>query len=191
MPLAEKIVKKYRYDDYVTWSDEERWELINGLPFNMTPAPSIKHQNTVGTIYSNLRLKLQGKGCRPFIAPADVVLSEFNVVQPDVFVVCNEEKITDTNIQGPPDLIIEVLSPSTALKDKREKKAIYEKYGVREYIIIDPMEFYLERFALKEGMYGESELLGPQDVLLLHSIESIEVPLWEIFDVEKPGLSGG
>jgi len=63
VPLAERIKKKYTYNDYVRWSDEERWELINGVPYSMTPAPSIKHQNTVGIFYSNLKLKLQGKAC--------------------------------------------------------------------------------------------------------------------------------
>ena len=113
------------------------------------------------------------------------------MVQPDVFVVCNEKKITDANIQGAPDIIVEVLSPSTALKDKGEKKTIYERYGVREYIIIDQIEFYIERFVLKEGVYGDSELLGPQDTLLLYCIENVDIPLWEVFDVEKPDLSEG
>jgi len=191
VPLAKRVEKKYTYNDYIKWSDEERWELIDGAPYNMTPVPSIKHQKAVGTFYSILKLKLQDTACKPFIAPADVVLSEFDVVQPDVFVVCNEKKITDANIQGAPDLIVEVLSPSTALKDKREKKTIYEKYGVREYIIIDPIEFYIERFVLKEDMYGGPELLGPQNTLLLHCIENVDIPLWEVFDVEKPDLSEG
>ncbi|ODS34638.1 MAG: hypothetical protein SCARUB_00218 [Candidatus Scalindua rubra] len=185
MPLVEKIKKKYTYNDYIKWSDEERWEIINGVPYNMTPAPSIKHQNAVGTFYSNLKQKLQGKPCKPFIAPADVILSEFDVVQPDVFVVCDEKKITDSNIQGTPDLIVEVLSPSIALKDKREKKVLYEKYGVMEYIIIDPIEFYIERFVLEEGAYGKPELLGSQDVLTLHCLERVDIPLWEVFEVEK------
>lgn len=185
MPLVESIKKKYTYNDYIKWPDEERWELINGAPYNMTPAPGIKHQNAAGAFYSNLKQKLYGKPCKPFIAPADVVLSEYDVVQPDVFGVCDEEKITDANIQGAPDLIVEVLSPSTALKDKREKKVLYEKYGVKEYIIIDPIEFYIERFVLKEGMYGKPELLGTQDVLTLHCFENVDIPLWEVFEVEK------
>jgi Uma2 family endonuclease len=185
VPLVERIKKKYTYNDYIKLPDEERWELINGAPYNITPAPSINHQNAAGTFYSNLKQKLQGSPCKPFIAPADVVLSEFDVVQPDVFVVCDEKKITDANIQGTPDLIVEVLSPSTALKDKREKKVLYEKYGVKEYIVIDPIEFYIERFVLKEGMYGEPELLGPQDVLMLHCLENVDIPLWEVFEVEK------
>ncbi len=83
MPLAERVEKKYTYNDYIKWSDEERWELVNGAPYNMTLAPGIKHQNAVGDFYSILKLKLQGRSCKPFIVPADVVFSEFDVVQPD------------------------------------------------------------------------------------------------------------
>ncbi|MEA3415917.1 MAG: Uma2 family endonuclease [Thermodesulfobacteriota bacterium] len=71
--------------------------------------------------------------CFVGIAPTDVVFSEHDVVQPDVFVVCDQKKITEANIQSSPDLIMEVLSPATSLKDKREKKNLYEKYGVKEY----------------------------------------------------------
>lgn len=190
MPLVERVKSKYTYNDYIKWPDEERWELIMGVPYNMTPAPSINHQNAAGTFYSNLKQKLQGRPCKPFISPVDVVLSEFDVVQSDVFVVCDEKKITTANIQGAPDLIVEVLSPSTALKDKREKKVLYEKYGVREYIIIDTIEFYIERFVLKEGQYGEPELLGPQDVLMLHCLENVDITLWDVFEVEKAKPEG-
>ncbi|MBI3814523.1 MAG: Uma2 family endonuclease, partial [Nitrospinae bacterium] len=79
-------------------------------------------------------------------------------------------------------------------KDKREKKFLYEKYGVKEYIIIDAIEQYVERFVLKEGRYGGSEVFGPQEVLRLFSfpletcgdrLEGIDIPLWEVFEVEK------
>jgi len=116
MPVARKRTKKYSYSDYLSWPDEERWEIIDGGVYNMTPAPTIKHQNIAGILYATLNQNLKGRSCRPFIAPADVVLSEHDVVQPDVLVVCDEKKITEANIQGAPDLVVEVLSPSTALK---------------------------------------------------------------------------
>lgn len=114
------------------------------------------------------------------------MFSEHDVVQPDILVVCDEKKVAEANIQGAPDLVIEALSPATALKDKREKKALYERYGVREYIIIDPIELYVERFILKGKRYGESELFGPQEVLSLNSLEGMVIPLWDIFEVEAP-----
>ncbi|MCF6356020.1 MAG: Uma2 family endonuclease [Candidatus Polarisedimenticolaceae bacterium] len=183
MTVVEKRAEKYTYSDYLTWLDDERWEIIDGEAYNMTPAPGIKHQNVVGTTFSLLKQKLKGKPCRPFVAPTDVVLSDHDVVQPDIIVVCDEKKITEASIQGAPDLVVEVLSPATALKDKREKKALYERSAVREYIIIDPFELYVERFVLKGKRYGESEIFGPQEVLPLNSLTGIDITLWEVFEV--------
>jgi Uma2 family endonuclease len=181
MTTAEKITKKYTFTDYLSWPESERWELIDGVPYSMTPAPSFKHQSITGAFFAILRNQLVGNACVAVIAPTDVVLSESDIVQPDVFVVCDKKKITEANIQGAPDLIIEVLSPATALKDKREKKALYEKYGVREYIMAYPLEGYVERFILKDNKYGTPELFGAQEKVLLHSLEKIEIPLADIF----------
>ena len=185
MALAHKEDKRYSYFDYENWPDEERWELIDGAAYDMSPAPGIKHQNAVLIFSRILGNKLFGKTCRPFIAPTDVVLSEYDVVQPDVFVVCDKNKITEKNIQGAPDLVVEVLFPSTVLKDKREKKALYEKYGVKEYILVDPMELYAERFLLEKKGYGGAEIFGPQEILSLKSMEGIDIPLWEVFEVDR------
>lgn len=187
-PSIKKSLQKFTWSDYITWPDSERWEIIDGVAYNMTPAPSVRHQILAGKFYSQLDQKLKNKPCRPFIAPVDVVLSEYDIVQPDVFVVCDKKKITDRNIQGSPDLAVEILSPFTALKDLRDKKTLYEKYGVKEYIIIDPIEEYVERFGLgKDGTYGKGEIFGPQEVLSFKSFEGIEANLWEIFEVEKLG----
>jgi Uma2 family endonuclease len=143
-----------------------------------------------GKLYSRLEHRLEqwlsNKACRPFIAPVDVVLSEYDIVQPDVFVVCDRNKITDANIQGAPEVVIEVLSPATALKDLREKKNLYEKFGVKEYVIIDPLEEYAERFCLgADGTYTKGEVFGPLELLPFKLLEGIEVNLSEIFEVEK------
>ncbi len=189
MPVAKKRAEKYTCSDYLTWPDDERWEIIGGEAYNMTPAPGIKHQNVVVNFTRIIGNELKGKPCRPFVAPTDVVLSNHDVVQPDIFVVCDEKKITEANIQGAPDLVVEVLSPATALKDKREKRALYERSAVREYIIIDPIELYVERFVLKGKRYGESEIFGPQEVLPLTSLKGIDITLWEIFEVAAPDAS--
>ena len=192
MPLAQKAEKKLTYADYITWPDGERWELIDGQAYNMTPAPSFRHQKIVFNFASLLRDALKGNPCVAGIAPTDVVLSESDVVQPDVFVVCDEKKITEANIQGAPDLIIEVISPATALKDKREKKALYEKHGVKEYIIVDPTDQYVERFLLeKDAHYAKGEVFGPMEVFLLVALKGIEIPLWKVFEVEEPKKNNG
>ncbi|MFV1951420.1 MAG: Uma2 family endonuclease [Nitrospinota bacterium] len=183
MPLALKTDKKFTYKDYFEWPDDERWELIGGVAYNMTPAPSLRHQTVVVNFSRILGNKLVDKPCRLFVAPTDVVLSEYDVVQPDVLVVCDKKKITEANIQGAPDLVVEVISPSTTVKDKREKKACYEKYGVKEYIIVDPIENYVERFYLEEdGTYSKDDIFGPKEVLPLTSLKEIELSLSEVFE---------
>ncbi len=191
MSLPEKKEDKYTYSNYLKWPGDERWEIIGGYAHNMTPAPSVRHQSVAVNFVAFLKQKLKGKPCKPFIAPTDVVLSEYDVVQPDVFVVCDEKKITEQNIQGAPDLIIEILSPFTALKDKREKKGLYAKYGVKEYILVDPVAMYAERFALEKNRYASAEVFGSQEVLPLSFLEEINIPLWEIFEVEPPGEKPG
>jgi len=185
MPLARKVEEKFTYQDYITWPDDERWELIDGIAYNMTPAPTFKHQSIVLNFSNILKNNLKGQPCIPGIAPTDVVLSENGVVQHDVFVVCDKSKITEKNIQGAPDLVIEVLSPSTRLKDRREKKWLYEKHGVKEYIIIDPIEKYIEQFHLREnGKYGESNISAPDETIKLFSLNNMKIALSEVFEIE-------
>lgn len=112
-------------------------------------------------------------------------LDDTNFVQPDVLVVCDKKKVRD-KIYGAPDLIIEVLSPATSLKDKREKKALYERFGVTEYIIADPLEQYVESFHLgPDGSYSKGDVFGPREVLPLKFLGGIEIKLWEVFEVEE------
>ena len=186
MTQAKSITKKYTYQDYIHWSDEERWEIIDGAAYNMTPAPSVKHQ----TISRNIEVFLvnetrtRKKECEVFDAPTDVVFDEFNVVQPDILVVCDKTKITDENIKGAPDLIIEVTSPSTSLKDRREKKKLYEKFGVKEYLIVYPDEELEERFLFQNDKYGAPEVFNWNETMRIESLD-LDVDLWEIFEKER------
>jgi len=185
MPLAKKAEERFTYQDYITWPDDERWELIDGVPYDMSPAPTFRHQSIVLNFSNILKNNLKGRTCIPGISPTDVVLSEHSTIQPDVFVVCDKSKITEKNIQGAPDLVIEVLSPSTALKDKREKKWLYEKYKVKEYILIDPVEMYAEQFHIKENCkYGEGDIFGPDETIKLFSLNGMKIPLPEVFGIE-------
>lgn len=178
---------RYTVADYMGWPDEERWELIDGAAYDMSPAPTIKHQGIVGRIYSRLEQKLRGKTSQPFIAPVDVVLSAVDVVQPDVIVVCDPNKITERNIQGPPDWVAEVLSPSTARKDLREKKALYGRSGVKEYVVFDPVQGWVQRFVLVAGVYGPGEIFDPKENLPLGFMPDEDLALWEVFGLEQPG----
>lgn len=183
---ARSEARKFTYADYLTWPDDERWEIIAGEAWCMTPAPSLKHQTVAGNLFSLLNGYLRGKPCTPFIAPIDVVLAETDVVQPDIVIVCDKEKLTDANIQGAPDLVVEILSPSTGLKDRREKKALYERFGVREYLILNPTDETLERYLLADGRYGLPELLGWDETVRPALFPELEIRLWEVFGKEPP-----
>jgi Uma2 family endonuclease len=173
---------RYTVADYMSWDDGERWELIDGVAYNMSPAPTIKHHDMGMNFYSQLRNRLQGKPCKPFAAAVDVVLSEQDVVQPDVFVVCDPAKITPKNIQGAPDFVVEILSPSTSRKDLREKKALYERAGVAEYLVLDPLELYAQLFHLgPEGRYTAGEIYGPDESLSLQIVGGEALDLREVF----------
>lgn len=187
MPLAEEIIAGFTYQDYLKWNDNQRWELIDGQAWNMTPAPSFRHQRLVGTFYRIIANALVGKKCVAGIAPTDIVLSEYDVVQPDVFVVCDQKKVTDQNITGAPEIIIEVLSPGTALKDRREKKLLYENFKVQEYLLVDPIGQTVERYHLQEdGSWDKGEIFGPDQTITFHSLPAVSVNLAEVFETEGP-----
>jgi Uma2 family endonuclease len=164
---------------------EERLEIIDGTIYDMSPSPSVKHQKVVLNFGEVINRHFRGKDCTPFIAPMDVVLDDINVVEPDLFVVCDTSKITDANIKGAPDLIIEVLSPSTSVKDRREKKQVYQQHGVREYIIVNPLDETAERFFLADGgRYGESDVFGWHDAFASRVFPDLIFHLRVIFEKE-------
>lgn len=183
---AKKGNARFTYADYRTWPDDERWEIINGEAYAMTPAPSLLHQKILGNLHLKFGGHFLGKSCTVFIAPTDVVLNETNVVQPDLLVVCDRNKMTDANIQGAPDLVAEVLSHSTSLRDKREKKRLYERFGVREYILVYPDDALVERYSLANGKYSPPDILNWDEQLRLSAFPELEIDLWEIFGKELP-----
>jgi len=183
---AEKRDRPFTWNDYRSWPDEERWEIIDGLVYAMSPAPSTKHQSVAGNLFGRLYQGLAGKPCRPFIAPTDVKLSNLDVVQPDILVVCDPDRITPTHIEGAPDLVIEVLSPATSAKDLRQKKALYERAGVREYLVVDPLEQYAIRFLLGDDGFDKGTVFAADERLVFATLEELEVPLWEVLEAEGP-----
>jgi Uma2 family endonuclease len=160
---ALKHPDRYTYRDRLNWPDDERWELIDGVAYDMSPAPRWLHQAILTQLSSQLDTHFSGKLCRPSIAPVDVFLVDEgesiddakHVVQPDLLVVCDRDKIVDQGVVGAPDFIIEILSPGTAMKDQTEKRKLYEAKGVREYWIINPDTLELFIYTLKQdGVYG-------------------------------------
>ncbi len=148
--------KKYTYQNLLEIDDDKRYELIDGVIYEMS-SPSVEHQQVVGEIYVQLYKYLQGKKCTVFVSPLDVCLSSnwnpkriYNSVQPDIFVVCNKDKITDKYIKGAPDLVIEVLSDSSRKHDTFVKFNLYQRYGVKEYWIIDIETEVIYQYILNE-----------------------------------------
>jgi Uma2 family endonuclease len=166
--LAEKQDERFTYGQYYQWDDGERWELIDGVPYNMTPAPVRRHQGILIRVSSRIETFLRGKPCKAYFAPFDVRLPDFaeqndsdvpTVVQPDLVVICDDSKLDDRGCRGAPDLVLEILSPSTSRKDVGVKFRLYERHGVREYWIIHPADESLMIFTRgEEGKYGTSGL---------------------------------
>jgi Uma2 family endonuclease len=134
--------EQYTWADYEKWEEDFRCELIDGVVYMMAP-PTISHQDIVGTIYFELRAKLKGKKCKPFVSPIGVRLfpsedkTDRDVLLPDVIVVCDESKLTnDAACEGAPDVVFEVLSETTKAMDLRIKKQLYKQAGVKEYWVI-------------------------------------------------------
>lgn len=148
--------ERYTYADYKTWGDDTRVELIDGYIYNMA-APSQRHQALSFEISALFRNYLKGKPCRAFSAPADVRLNynkgDDTVLQPDMFVVCDKNKLDGQNCNGAPDLVLEILSPATSGKDKVIKFNKYLDAGVKEYWIVSPEEQNITVYTLESGKY--------------------------------------
>jgi len=188
---ARKMEKTYTYADYCTWPDDERWELIAGVAWNMSPAPSSYHQLVTGSLFNAIYNQLQNSDCTVIVAPFDVLLPDFagqeeeeviNVVQPDITVICEPKKITPRGCYGAPDWVIEILSPYTSKKDLREKFDLYEKHGIREYWVVDPGNRYVHVYTLdKNGEYGEPEIFVEQGEIKSTVCEEFSIELNAIF----------
>lgn len=166
----------HTYADYLTWTDDGRAELIDGIAYvKEPPAPSRAHQEIVGELYFQVRLALAGKPWRTYIAPFDVRLPKSGeaddrvdtVLQPDILVVCDLDKLDDRGMHSAPDWIAEVLSPSTASYDRTIKVPVYERAGVREVWLVHPADRTLTIYRLEEGHYGHPvtrELKGRTEI---------------------------
>lgn len=141
---------RYTYDNYVQW--EGRWELIQGIPYAMSPAPSILHQSISQRIASQLERALENCQSCHALLPVDWRVNEETIVQPDNLIICGELENT-AYLTKAPALIFEILSKSTAHKDRTIKFKLYEQEGVRYYIIVDPQERVAKVYRLLDGRY--------------------------------------
>lgn len=163
--------------------EPERFELIDGVVYDMTPPPSTEHQrvsNRIFTVFANF---LRGKSCEAFHAPFGVWFSEKDDehVEPDVIVICDPSKIQSKGCVGTPDLVVEVLSQGTAAKDRKVKLRRYQRAGVREYWIVDPIHETIEVYRLEQNVFGKPDPYGEKDSVVVGILGDIEVRLEDIF----------
>ncbi|MCJ7840837.1 Uma2 family endonuclease [Lederbergia sp. NSJ-179] len=182
--------KKYTYADYMNWDEDVYIEVIEGEMISMSPSPTPRHQDVVGELTAEFKMFLRGKDCMAFSTPMDVCLFADNEakyediqdwVQPDLIVVCDKKKIRETNITGAPDLVVEVLSPSTARNDRWVKFNSYEKAGVREYWIVDPYNMSIEVYELNGNSFKQTGVYGKDGLLPVGIFPEFKIDLKNIF----------
>lgn len=181
--VTTKTRRKFTYEDYRHTSDDIRYELLDGELVEM-PSPKEIHQRLVlalGTLF-NIFVSARNLG-RVYISPFDVVLSDTIVVQPDVIFVSNERShiITEDNIQGAPDLVVEILSPSNARNDTEVKREFYERHGVTEYWIFDPYARNITVLILGENGYEVAGIYGEGQTLTSPTLTGFSLNLDDIF----------
>jgi len=183
--------REYTYADYLTWEFDHMVELIRGKIFKMSPAPTSFHQQVLGNLFLYVGNYLKKKRCKVYIAPFDVVLPVQNrkkkeacdtVVQPDLCVLCDLTTLDEAGYFGPPEWIVEILSPHTSKKDLQLKYDVYEEAGVKEYWIVMPSEKLVEVFVLEDGKYKRIQTYAESDVVKPVSIPELRIELAEVFD---------
>jgi len=187
---AVKPNERYRYSDYLKWPEDERWELIAGEAWDMSPAPTPGHQVISGELTAIFINYLKRQKCRAFPAPFDVRFPDSKeesaddtdtVVQPDLSVICDPSKIDNKGCNGAPDIVVEILSPSTAFKDETAKFKLYEKNGVKEYWIINPETHTVMVYSFNGKEFAKPEYFKRAEILRSRVLTDLEIPLEEVF----------
>ena len=187
MALEQK--ESYTYGDLIDLEDETRYELYDGELVALA-SPMWQHQLVAGAIYAQIYYYLLGKKCKVVYAPFDVRLFEKEgddrrdtktVVQPDIMVVCDPKKLDIHGIKGAPDLVIEVLSPSTMKYDRLLKFNLYQEAGVKEYWIVDPEEKVVSVYTLENGHYYAAAVYSSQSEVSVGVLDDCKIDLRTVF----------
>ena len=156
-----EYTEHYTYEDYLHWKGD--WEIISGFPYAMSPKPMIKHQQVSGKIFSELDKKNSCEKCLVAIE-IDYKVSEDTVVSPDVLVACGDD-LGDKYLKKTPNIVFEILSPSTQKKDRNEKYHLYEDEGIKYYVIVDSQTKIAEIYLLENGKYTLDKKINNTDYL--------------------------
>lgn len=196
MTVRRRDTQHHTYGDYLTWPDDQRYELIDGVAYLMAPpAPSPTHQELVGELHYQARTALEGKRCRVYVAPFDVRLPKDDemddqvdtVVQPDVFIVCDRRKVDGRGLRGAPDWIAEVLSPATASHDQIVKVPTYERAGVPEVWLIHPTDRILSIYRLAAARYTRPAILEMKGQTSMSAVPGVTID-WDrlLASIDEP-----
>ena len=181
---------RYTFADVLARNDGERAEIIDGEVFLMAPAPSRGHQEISGEVFRQLANYLEGKRCKVYHAPFDVRLFEKDgdaledvdtVVEPDIVVVCDHSKLDDRGCKGAPDMVVEILSPSTQRHDRLVKLGLYQRAGVREYWIVEPETQTVQVFLQQDGSLHLHEVYDRAGVARVNVLEGCFIELGKVF----------
>ncbi|KLU59470.1 hypothetical protein CEB3_c44560 [Peptococcaceae bacterium CEB3] len=191
MSLPQKEKAEYSYADYLTWPEDERWEIIDGIAY-LRAAPSPRHQEILVALLVPFYYYLAGKPCKIYPAPFSVRLAGNakekdenirKVVEPDITVVCDKTKLDDKGCHGAPDLIVEIVSPSSAKMDKLIKFDKYEKAGVKEYWLVEPDPKLVTVFTLQDDRkYGRPDIYTEEDTVKVSIFPDLVIDLKPVFD---------
>jgi Uma2 family endonuclease len=191
MTLHQRDTLHHTYADYLTWPDGESGEIINGIAYvREPPAPSRSHQELAGELYHQIRLALEGKSYRAYIAPFDVRLPKAGeadedvdtVVQPDVLIVSDAMKLDERGMRGAPDWLAEVLSPTTACHDQMVKLPIYERAGVPEVWFVHPIDRTVAIYRLENRRYGRPIVLELKGRTAIGAVPGVSI------DWDRPAI---
>ena len=181
--------RRYTLEDMLAWEEGVRIELVDGIP-TMHAAPSRRHQEVSGELFALLHDYLRGKQCKVYHAPFSVRPFETaddrpgsvdTVVEPDITVVCDPDKLDDIGCKGAPDMVAEILSPSTRQHDRLVKYDLYERAGVREYWIVDPDTETVQVYQLEEGHYHAAQVYTRQSKVKVEVLEDCFIDLDRVF----------
>ncbi len=174
---------KFTYKDYINTPEDKRYELLDG-DLIMVPSPSVEHQR----ILIRLTLYLvdfvaEGQLGEVLVAPCDVVLSDYDVLQPDIMFISKDRAyiIAPGSIRGAPDLVVEILSPSTEQRDRTAKSTIYARHGVREFWLVSPEERSVEVLSLEAEGYVRARIYKVEDSLSSPLLQGLSLPVKSLF----------
>ncbi|MFZ2654939.1 MAG: Uma2 family endonuclease [Victivallales bacterium] len=177
-----KKEERHTWADYQKWPDEERWEIIDGEAYMMSPAPTTRHQAILRELFGSLFAFFKGHKCKLFSSPIDIKLSEEDIVQPDIVLVCDKSQIKETHIEGAPALVVEVVSPSSAVHDRMRKMRLYAEAGVKEYWIVTPFPSMVEIFLLDGKNYRMYKTFDRNQILESATFKKLRISLEEVFE---------